>query len=50
MDGFLRELNLEGLMIRGPGPLWLGRKTDREISMAVKRALDPENRYPGVSD
>jgi glycolate dehydrogenase FAD-binding subunit len=49
-DESLRELTLQGMMLRGPGPLWLGRNVNREISRGVKRALDPENRYPELED
>ena len=50
LDGVLRDLGLQGMMIRGPGPLWLGLKKNWEISRAVKRALDPENRYPSLEE
>ncbi len=39
-----------GLLLRGSGPLWLGPRRDFAIHRAVKHALDPQNRFPGLHD
>jgi glycolate oxidase FAD binding subunit len=36
--------------LRGEGPLWHGPKREFEIMRAVKAALDPLNRFPGLED
>jgi glycolate oxidase FAD binding subunit len=36
--------------LRGAGPLWTGARSDYEIVRAVKRALDPAGRFPGLGD
>ena len=46
----LRELGLSGVTLRGEGPLWLGRRAHPEITQAVKKALDPANRFPTLDD
>lgn len=50
LDERLRELGLSGITLRGEGPLWLGRRTHPEITQAVKKALDPVNRFPTLDD
>jgi glycolate oxidase FAD binding subunit len=47
-DRVLQENRLSGLMLRGDGPLWLGRIERPKISASVKQALDPENHYPSL--
>jgi glycolate oxidase FAD binding subunit len=44
----LHELNLRGMLLRGRGPLWCGTHSKREITDAVKNALDPDGRFPGI--
>ena len=39
-----------GLALRGPGPLWVGGRTTWAIEAAVKRALDPGHRFPGLDE
>ncbi len=39
-----------GMLLRGPGPLWLGPQRDFAIHRAVKHALDPQNRFPSLHD
>ena len=46
----LCRLGLQGLAIRGDGPLWLGNRRRSQIEQAVKGALDPENRFPSLDD
>jgi glycolate oxidase FAD binding subunit len=50
LDQPLRELGLSGVTLRGEGPLWLGRRTNPEIVQAVKKALDPVNRFPTLDE
>ena len=50
LDRHLRELGLAGITLRGDSPLWLGVRARPEISAAVKKALDPENRFPSLDD
>lgn len=46
----LVALGLPGLVLRGgvPGALWLGPRPAGAIEAAVKRALDPEARFPAL--
>lgn len=37
-----------GILFRGEGPLWLGPRRDAAIMRAVKTALDPDHRFPGL--
>jgi hypothetical protein len=37
-------------MLRGQGPLWLGKIDRPKITAAVKKALDSENRFPSLDD
>ncbi|MFZ9837433.1 MAG: FAD-binding protein [Opitutaceae bacterium] len=39
-----------GLLLRGRGPLWLGPRHPAAVMAAVKRALDPSGRFPGLDD
>jgi glycolate oxidase FAD binding subunit len=43
-------LQWPAVTLRGDGPLWLGPKREFEIMRAVKAALDPQNRFPGLDD
>jgi glycolate oxidase FAD binding subunit len=45
VDARLRTLQLAALVWRGPGPLWLGTSPSFHIHAAVKKALDPQNRF-----
>jgi glycolate oxidase FAD binding subunit len=46
----LRALSLPAVCLSGNAPLWCGTRTDSAISTAVKQALDPQNRFPGLDD
>jgi len=46
----LRELSLSGVTLRGESPLWCGMQPRPNISQAVKAALDPQGRFPGLDD
>lgn len=46
----LPPLPWPGLTLRGTGPLWLGPQPRFEIMRAVKAALDPAGRFPGLDD
>jgi glycolate oxidase FAD binding subunit len=50
LDGLLREKGLAGVMLRGEGPLWMGRIDRPGIARAVKNALDGEERFPSLDD
>jgi glycolate oxidase FAD binding subunit len=39
-----------GVKLRGEGALWLGPRRDFAIMGAVKAALDPQGRYPGLDE
>lgn len=41
---------LQGLTLRGEAPLWPGGRPRFAIEAAVKRALDPDNRFPTLDD
>jgi len=45
LDARLRSLRWAALVWRGTGPLWLGVSPRFDIDAAVKRALDPQNRF-----
>lgn len=49
-DGELRKLGLSGLTLRGDAPLWCGARTQTNILLGVKQALDPQNRFPSLED
>lgn len=38
------------LTIRGAGPLWVGGRRDAVVARAVKVALDPRGRFPGLDE
>jgi glycolate oxidase FAD binding subunit len=46
----LRALGLPGVTLCGNAPLWCGAHTTPAIDSAVKHALDPQNRFPGLDD
>jgi hypothetical protein len=50
LDEKLRGLSLPSVTLRGDAPLWLGTRAQTKIAMAVKQALDPENRFPTLDD
>lgn len=50
LGGILQDLCLSGLMLRGEGPLWCGAARRPKIAQAVKDALDPEKRFPGLDE
>jgi glycolate oxidase FAD binding subunit len=49
-DDELRKLGLGGLTLRGNAPLWCGARTQTTITSGVKKALDPQNRFPSLED
>ncbi len=46
----LRAFALPAVSLSGDAPLWCGARTNSAISTAVKQALDPQNRFPGLDD
>lgn len=46
----LPELNTAGIRLRGGGPLWLGPRPRGDVMPAVKRALDPQGRFPDLDE
>ncbi|HXR35306.1 MAG TPA: hypothetical protein VN754_05125, partial [Candidatus Binataceae bacterium] len=50
LDESLRGLGLPSVTLRGNAPLWLGARPRSKIALAVKEALDPEGRFPGLDD
>lgn len=46
----LPALRWAGMTLRGAGALWLGPKQDYKVISAVKAALDPHGRFPGLND
>lgn len=50
LDDLLREQKFAGMMLRGEGPLWLGKIDRPAIALAVKNALDAEGRFPSLDD
>lgn len=50
LDYRLKQLNLTGLTLRGGGPLGLGVRSAQHIEEAVKAALDPDCKFPGLYD
>ena len=47
----LRQLSLSGVALRGESsPLWCGARARPKIAQAVKEALDPNGRFPGLDD
>ncbi len=39
-----------GMTLRGDAPLWVGGRGRSSVEDAVKKALDPENRFPGLDE
>lgn len=50
LDPLLRRLSLCGITLRGQAPLWLGTQPQYDIAGAIKLALDPQKRFPGLAD
>ncbi|HEY2573193.1 MAG TPA: FAD-binding protein [Verrucomicrobiaceae bacterium] len=50
VDDLLRRCDLQGLTLRGNGPLWFGAHAPSQISLAVKQALDPQHRFPDLNE
>ena len=50
LDEHLRAQKLSGVTLRGDAPLWIGARTNFQITQTVKAALDAENRFPGLDD
>lgn len=48
--GALPAIAWPGVTLRGDGPLWLGPRRDYAITRAVKAALDPRGRFPGLEE
>ena len=46
----LRELGIPALTLRGAFPLRPGVRTSAPIAQAVKRVMDPDNRFPGIDE
>jgi hypothetical protein len=46
----LRSLSLSGVAMRGEVPLWCGAVRRPKIAEAIKQALDPEGRFPGLDE
>jgi glycolate oxidase FAD binding subunit len=46
----LPSLSWPGVALRGDGPLWLGPRRDFAVMKAVKTALDPQGRLPGLEE
>ncbi len=46
----LPQVGWPALTLRGDAPLWPGRRPRFEIMRAVKHALDPQHRFPGLDD
>ena len=43
-------LKLPAMTLRGAGPLWHNAPPTPAIAAAVKTALDPQNRFPSITD
>jgi glycolate oxidase FAD binding subunit len=50
LNQVLCDLSLPAVTLRGEALLWLGAQPRPKILDAVKRALDPDNRFPGLDD
>ena len=44
------ECPWRGVLLRGDGPLWPGPRRATAVAAAVKAALDPAGRFPGLED
>lgn len=49
-DAAMPATSWPGVMLRGTGALWVGPQTRFEVMAAVKKALDPQGRFPGLDD
>jgi hypothetical protein len=50
LSDLLRNLSLSAVTLRGEAPLWCGVQPRPKIAQAVKLALDPEGRFPGLDE
>jgi glycolate oxidase FAD binding subunit len=50
VNEILLRLGLSAVTLRGEAPLWCGVQPRPNIAQAVKHALDPENRFPGLDE
>jgi glycolate oxidase FAD binding subunit len=52
LDQLLQTMGLAGVALRGPATmgLWFGPRARPAITAAVKRALDPTDRFPSLDD
>lgn len=49
LDQVLHHLGLCGLVVRGPSDsIWLGRRQQAEVMSAIKRAFDPNAKFPDL--
>ena len=46
----LESIPLAALTLRGDAALWVGQRRRSAIEVAVKAALDPQNRFPSLDD
>lgn len=46
----LRQLGIPALTLRGAGPLRPGVAASSRIAQAVKRVMDPDDRFPGIDE
>jgi hypothetical protein len=46
----LPRLPWPALTLRGKAPLWSGAAPRFDVMRAVKKALDPQNRFPGLDE
>lgn len=44
----LQSAGLSGLVLRGEGALWLGRRPELPVAERVKLTLDPDQRFPSL--
>jgi glycolate oxidase FAD binding subunit len=50
LNELLRNLSLSAVTLRGEAQLWCGIQPRPEIARAVKHALDPQSRFPGLDE
>jgi glycolate oxidase FAD binding subunit len=50
LSELLRNLSLSAVTLRGEAPLWCGIQPRPKIAQAVKQALDPQDRFPGLDE